>query len=701
MSYLADLELEGCLELAFVRSPYPHAEIGRIGAPALGARDLGLRPLVVEGRGLEARPWHPLPADRARYPGEAVAVVFAEDRYRAEDLAEQAEVELRPLEPEPPRRLFEADFESGEAGSVDACFARAAHIVEETFQAARQTPLPLECRGVAASFEGGRLTVWTSTQVPHLVRRGLARSLGLEEAAVRVLVPEVGGGFGLKAHLFAEELVAAALARRLGRPVRWLEDRRENLIASAHAHDTRVRLRAAFAAGGRLLAGDAEVTADAGAYSIYPFSASLEPMTCAATLFGPYSLEALRYRATGLSSHRCPVGAYRGVGMNAAVFATERLLDLAAAELGIDPLELRRRSAVTGFPLTTPAGRRLDSGDYLGLLRLLEPTYRRLRTQQRQARARGRLFGVGVCLFNEHSGTGGADYRRRGLTTLSGQDASRVRVLEGGRVQVSTSAASAGQGHAESYRAVAARELGLRPEQVDVVEGDTDLCPEGSGTFASRGAVGVLDSLVAALRVAAEQDLQPGTDVTRTADPTQVFPSGAHLAAVEVDPGTFHARVTRYLAVEDCGTPVEPRVVEGQVRGGVAMGIGNVLFERCAYDAGGQPLTASLLDYLVPLATDVPEVEMEHLESPSPATLLGSKGVGEAGTIGAWGAVANAVADAVAPLGARLTELPLRPGTIFAALGENVPSGASGDELDKARPSPSRPRKGWRDEERI
>jgi carbon-monoxide dehydrogenase large subunit len=669
--YLADLPLDAdALEVVFVRSPFAHAAIRSIQGAGATAQDLNLQPLSIEGDGLRPKPWHPLPVDRARYPGEPLAAVWAADRHQAEDRAEAVTMDLEPLPPEPPAILFERLYEAGD----QEAWSRVTHVLEATWRSARQSALPLETRGVVARWDANakRIELWTSTQVPHLVRTGVAAALRLPEEAIRVRVPDVGGGFGLKAHVFAEEIVLAALARQQERTLRWVEDRTENLMGGAHAHDTEIALRVAVDRDGRVLAVEADVTADVGAYSIYPLSASLEPMTAASTLFGPYAIEAIKYRARALSSHRCPVGAYRGVGMNAAVYATERMLDEVAAHLDQDPLVIRRRNLLRDLPRATLTGRRLDSGDYAALLDRLEETtaYSELRRRQAEARAQGRLFGVGIGLFNEHSGTGAADYRSRGITSIPGTDAARVRVLEGGRLLIHTSAADAGQGHAETYRGLAVRELGVRPEQVDVVEGDTDLCPPGSGTFASRGAVGVIESVVAGLRAAAERDLAPGTDITVTTQPEQVFPSGAHLAVVEVDPLTLVPIVTRYVAVEDCGVLLEPELVDGQVRGGVSMGIGNVLLEEHVYSEDGQPLTATLLDYLVPLAADVPPVEIHHLQTPSPRTVLGSKGVGEAGTIGAHGAVANAVADAVRPLGARLRRLPYSPSRIHEALQE-------------------------------
>jgi carbon-monoxide dehydrogenase large subunit len=483
------------------------------------------------------------------------------------------------------------------------------------------------------------------------------------------MVPHVGGGFGLKASLYPEEIAVAALARRLGRPVRWIEDRTENLLAGTHGHDTRVWVRVAVGQDGRVHAIDADIVTDVGAYSVWPGTAGVEPATAALSLFGPYALDAIRFRARALVSNRSPVGPCRGIGQNAAVFATEQMMEAIATELEVDPLELRRRNAVRDLPWTSPTARKLDSGDYLGLLGRLEQEsgYQELLRQRATARSQGRLVGIGISLFNEISASGSADYRRRGVTSLPGTDAARVVVTAEGRVEIYTSAADAGQGHADTYRTLAERELGLRPEEVEVIQGDTARCPDGSGTFISRGAVGVAASVVEALRTAAKQDLEPGTDVTHVHDPSQVYPCGAHLAVVEVDPVGLVPHLVRYVVVEDCGRVLVRDLVEGQVRGAVAMGIGEVLLEEHTYAEDGQLLTASLRHYLPPLAPDVPPVEIHHLESPSPDTALGSKGIGEAGTIGAFGAVANAVADAVAPFGAELTELPYSPQRIHAA----------------------------------
>jgi carbon-monoxide dehydrogenase large subunit len=371
--YLADLPLDAdALEVVFVRSPFAHAAIRSIQGAGAAAQDLNLQPLSIEGDGLCPKPWHPLPVDRARYPGEPLAAVWAADRHQAEDRAEAVTMDLEPLPPEPPAILFERLYEAGD----QEAWSRVTHVLEATWRSARQSALPLETRGVVARWDANakRIELWTSTQVPHLVRTGVAAALRLPEEAIRVRVPDVGGGFGLKAHVFAEEIVLAALARQQERTLRWVEDRTENLMGGAHAHDTEIALRVAVDRDGRVLAVEADVTADVGAYSIYPLSASLEPMTAASTLFGPYAIEAIKYRARALSSHRCPVGAYRGVGMNAAVYATERMLDEVAAHLDQDPLVIRRRNLLRDLPRATLTGRRLDSGDYAALLDRLEET---------------------------------------------------------------------------------------------------------------------------------------------------------------------------------------------------------------------------------------------------------------------------------------------------------------------------------------
>jgi aerobic carbon-monoxide dehydrogenase large subunit len=675
--FVGDLHAEGRVEVCFVRSALSHARVDRVDLrtrQGVTGVELGLRPIPLEAGGMVPVTWGPLALDRVRYAGEPVAMVWAEDRYTAEDLAESVVVDYSPLSVTTPIHDAAPDdvllSRVLDSGGVDDAMTAADLVVERTFRPARQSAVPLETRGVLAEHDAatGVTTIWTSTQLPHLVRRGIAHALGADEASVRVIVPNVGGGFGLKANLYAEEIALAALARRLRVPVRWIEDRTENLLSGTHAHDTQITVRVAANESGRLLAVDAAVRADVGAYSVWPTTAMPEAAVAAMSLFAPYVFPAYRVRIEAVATNKAPVGPCRGIGQNAAVFATERAMDLIASELGIDPVEVRRRNVVRDLGWTSPTGRKLDSGDYDALLSMVEPDYLRLRAVQAEARAAGRLFGVGIGVFNEISASGSEDYRARGVMSLPGTDAARAVVTEDGRIEVYTSAADAGQGHADAYRTLAAVELGLNPDRIDVIEGDSARCPAGSGTFISRGAVGVAACVLEVLRGVAKHDCAPGTDVTHVHDPTQVYPCGVHLAAVEMDPADLVPRVVHYLAVEDCGRIIDPEVVDGQVRGGVAMGIGEVLYEAHRYSPDGQLQTATLRDYHLPLTTTVPDIEVRHHESPTPATPLGTKGVGESGTIGAFGAVPNAVADALAELGVELTELPHTGEQIFATM---------------------------------
>lgn len=407
-----------------------------------------------------------------------------------------------------------------------------------------------------------------------------------------------------------------------------------------------------------------------GAYSVWPATAMPEAAVAAVSLFAPYVFPRFRVRIEALATYKAPVGPCRGIGQNAAVFATERTMDLIAGRLNLDPLEIRRRNVIRDLSWTNPAGRRLDSGDYDELLSMIEPDYARLRAWQAESMAAGRLAGIGLGVFNEISASGSEDYRRRGVTSLPGIDAARVVVSPEGRIEIYTSAADAGQGHADTYRSLAAVELGMSTDRIDVIEGDSALCPVGSGTFISRGAVGVAACVLEALRDVAKKDCAPGTEATHVHDPAQVYPSGVHLAAIEIDPDDLVPRVAHYVAAEDCGRILHREVVDGQIRGGVAMGIGEVLHEAHRYTPDGQLVTETLREYLLPLATTIPHIDVRHRESATAATPLGTKGVGEAGTIGSFGAVPNAVANALADLDVEVTDLPCTPERLFPGFGQ-------------------------------
>ena len=724
------------LALAFVRSPHAHARVRAVDPAAAralagvagvvtGADQRGLaRPLAprLAGEGFTPSEWPALADAEVCYVGQAVAVVAAETAYVAADAGElvRVEYEARPAVATVDQALagdgvvFRRAYRHGD---VDAVFAGAATVLRERFSHGRCAAAPLEPRGVLADWDGDTLTVWASTQIPSVLRSALAAALGLAETRVRVVAPDVGGGFGLKTHVFPEELAVAAVARLLGRPVKWIEQRREQLTAAAHAREQRIDVELAADAAGVVRGLRARVVSDAGAYHIYPLTAALEPLGSAAILPGPYRVEVYEYEALAVRTHKPPLGAYRGVGMTMGAFVMERMLDLLAERLALDPAEVRRRNFVPreAYPFVSASGMTYDSGDYPKALEqaLALAGYDALRREQQAARAAGRLLGVGVACYTEYTGMGSEVFRRRGMQDVRGVESATVTMDPDGSVRCATSFPSQGQGHATTIAQVVADRLGVALERVRLVPADTAVVPPGSGTFGSRGAVSIggtvavaadrvrarLQALAAHLLEAAAADVVvederahvrgfperavplaelarlayspprgglpadvgPGLSATVSFDPPGPTFSGAvHVALVEVDRATGRASVRRYVVVEDCGPVVNPTIVEGQIHGAVAQGLGEALLESIVYDGDGQLLTATLKDYALPKAADVPSFEIGHLETPSPLTPGGVKGMGEGGTIGAPAALANAVADAVRPLGGRVTGLPIR-----------------------------------------
>ena len=745
--YLDDIHLAGMLHAAFVRSPHAHARIVQVdsgrarGAPGVAAVLSGpelvgqVEPLQahLEAPDFRPTPWPALAGPHVRFVGEVVAVLGAEDPALAADGAELVEVEYDPL---PALAAIDAALAPGapllhaglagnvllerryRTGDVEGAFRDAAVVIRETFSHARCSASPLEPRGLIVRWEGDSLTVWMGTQVPHIVRSALARAFRLAEHRVRVIVPDTGGGFGQKMHVLPEELAVVALARPAGRPVKWVETRRENLAAAAQAREERVEVEAAADAAGVLLGLRARVLSDAGAYHIYPLTAALEPLGTAAILPGPYLTPAYAYEAVAVATNKPPLGAYRGVGMTMGAFVMERTLDLVAARLGLDPSETRRRNLIprAAYPFTSASGFVYDSGDYpKALEQALElGGYARLRAEQEQARARGRLLGIGLSCYTEYTGMGADTYRQRGMVHIPGPEAATVKLDPDGGVRCFLSFPSQGQGHATTAAQIVADQLGVVLERVVVLQPDTSASPPGSGTFASRGAVaqmGAVDQAAAVLRrkvltIAAglmeagpldielaggrarvrgmpdraveiaeiarlahapplgglPDGLEPGLEATSFFDPPGPTFSGAvHLASVELDAGTGRVTVRDYVVVEDCGPVINPLIVEGQIHGAVAQGIGEALAERLVYDESGQLLTGTLMEYALPAAADLPCFVIGHLETPSPLTPGGFKGMGEGGTIGAPAAIANAVADALAPLGVSVTSLPILP----------------------------------------
>lgn len=721
-----------------MRSPHAHARVRGVDlararcAPgvtaALSGRDAAwIAPFAprLESEGFWPTTWPPLAPERVRFVGEPVAALCAESPALAADACELVDVEYEPLPalasldaalaPEAPRLHDEVPgnvlFRRHRThGDVDGAFARAHLVLRETFGHGRCSASPLEGRGMVAAWEGERLTVWSGTQAPHIFRTALARAFHLPEAQVRVIVPDTGGGFGQKMHVLPEDVAVAALARVAGRPVKWIETRRENLAAAAQAREGRVEIEAAVDARGALLALRARVSADNGAYHIHPLTAALEPPGTASILPGPYRTPAYAWEALAVATNKPPLGAYRGVGMTMGAFVMERTLDLLAHRLGLDPAEIRRRNLIAreAYPFTSASGFVYDSGDYPRALAMaLELAgYEGLKGERDAARAAGRLLGVGLSCYTEYTGMGSSTYRERGMVEVPGPESARLSLGVDGTVHCRLSFSSQGQGHATTAAQIVADGLGVPLGQVVVSQPDTDETPAGSGTFASRGAIaqhgtagaaavtlkakildvaaGLLEASAADLvvegaRIAVRGMPDRGVTLAEVAGavgpsrleaiegadlPGPTFSGAVHVASVEVDADTGRVTVRRYVVVEDCGPVINPMIVEGQIHGAVAQGIGEALGEQLVYDEAGQLLTGSLMDYALPTAGDLPSFTLGHLETPSPLTPGGHKGMGEGGTIGAPAAIANAVADAVRPLGIDVTSLPIAPETL-------------------------------------
>jgi carbon-monoxide dehydrogenase large subunit len=738
--FVDDLSPPGTLDAVFLRSPVAHARIVGVNldsaraahavAGAFAAADAGLPPLVSPCETPNSfSPPRPILAEGVvRFVGEPIAVVVADSRYAAEDALDELWPDLDPLEAViDPRRALEDDaprlhdhpsnvyVESRvEAGDVDEAFTNAALVVEREFRHPRSAAVPIEPRGLVAEPDGDGVRIWASTQGPHKLRLAVAETLGLALERVRVVCSDVGGGFGQKAHVYPEELVVAWLAVQLGRPVKWIEDRSENLLASSHARDQRLRVRAAADAAGRLLALDVEQLVDQGAYGTYPHGPTLEAHTTPGLLPGPYRLAAYRAHARAVATNKCPQGAYRGVGFAVSAWVHERVMDVLAAQLGLDRAEVRRRNLLRSdeLPYTSVTNQRYDSGDYHRALELALDGigYERLAEERRRARAAGRLVGIGFSCYVEPTGLNSRVFERRGMVGIEGYDGAHVALDREGRATVWTTTPAIGQGSDTTFAQVVADRLGLEPDQVRVARSDTAVGGlRGTGTFASRSAVSAggavveageelrrrlvddagerLETSVADLRLsrgAVHVAGSPSTAVTLAElagdapegryavsaqfDPPAVAYSYAtHACEVEVDAETGGVSIRRYVVAEDCGRVINPVIVEGQTHGATAQGIACALYEEIAYDAEGQLQTGSLMDYLVPTAGEVPSLEIRHLETPAPHTAGGVKGMAEGGTIGAPGAVANAVADA---LGVELNELPLTPEVVRAAAAQ-------------------------------
>ena len=742
--FVADVPAPAALHVAILRSPHAHARIRRIDlgearrAPgvvcAVTAVDLGAAnapfPLLVPNPALRAYMPRGLVEEVARYVGEPVAAVVAASRYAAEDALERMVVEYEPLPAAlDPRRALDrgAPLVHPEAGTNLACrlvqrvgdpeaaFREVAHIFRERLFVSRGGGAALETRGLLAVPDGrdGRLTLWASTQVPHLLRQVLAGLLGMAEHGLRVIAPDVGGGFGPKAMAYPEDLLVPWLALRLNRPVRWVEDRTEDLLSTVQEREQFHEVEVAVRENGTILAVRDRFLADAGAYA--PWGVVV-PYLTATTLPGPYKVPHYEVEMTIAYTHRVPVAVVRGAGRPQAVYVMERMMDRVAEGLGLDPAEVRLRNFIQPheFPynvgLVFRDGSPLvyDTGDYPACLRkaLEMADYHAFREAQARLRGTGRYLGIGIACYVEGTGLGPFE-------------GASIRVDTQGKVLLVTGACPQGQGHETTLAQLCAEALGVPMDDVRVVTGDTEAIPFGVGTFASRvaavasGAVMTAGQQVRekAIRLAAQvleargDDVvledgrlyvrgapgravrlgevvaaalgrpgftlrgadEPGLQATAYFHPSaSTYSNGANVAIVEVDPDTGDVTILRYLVVHDCGRVVNPLLVEGQVVGGVAHGIGNALYEDVPFGENGQPLAATFMDYLLPTAAEVPLMEVEHIETPTPLNPAGVKGAGESGTIPAPAAIAAAVEDALRPLGVRITSLPLNPEKIRA-----------------------------------
>lgn len=761
--YVSDVAPPGTLHAAFLRSPHAHARIGAIDVAAALALP-GVEAVYVasdlEGvaRPLRASSSSPgyhecdtpiLATGKVRMNGEAVALVLAESRYVAEDAAQRVSVEWEPLQPllsmddaladgapdihdEVPGNLFNRFGNA--TGEVEVAFEQADEVIELEIRQQRYCAVAMEGRVAVASYDPAtkELTAWLSSQVPHLARTGLARHLDMPENKVRVISPDMGGGFGAKCVLYPEDVAVAAAAKLSGRPVRWVSDRVEDLQATSHGREQTHGIRAAASSDGRVLAVTADIRSSNGAYAPWPFTAALDSGQASENVTGPYAIDSYAREVRAVVTNKAPLAPYRGVGRVIACLSMERVMDEVAWRLGLDPLEVRRRNLVREFPHTTATGLRFESGDYLRMIDILEETtdWHRVRADDEAHRAAGRHRGIGVGFAVEQSAYGPQALAKRQMEMTFGYDTAALRVEPDGRVRVAVGLHNHGQGHETTFAQITADELGIAPDDVEVVYGDTASVPYGLGTWASRSTVCCGGATILAARDVREKALalaadmlevsaadlelaggfasvrgtpsrrvpfaaiakranhephllppgvEPGLDATRRFSPPEpgTFSSAVHSAHVELDPLTGAVEILDYVVVEDCGTMVNPVIVEGQIRGGIAQGVGGALLEELVYDDAGTLVTASLMDYLLPSAIEVPHIEIRHIESPAPGVPGGFKGMGEGGAVMAPAAIVAAVNDALRPLGLVANHTPLTPEWVLGAFAAAAEEGAA------------------------
>jgi aerobic carbon-monoxide dehydrogenase large subunit len=739
-AYVDDLrvpELTGAGRVTFVRSPLGHARITGIDASAalaapgvvavLSIADIDdLPPPPAEGAPSETVPlplgglWHEplLAVDRVRFVGETVAMVITDDAYQGEDAAELVSVDYEPLPPVvgPDAALAGESLLFPDAGTNvavtasspagPAAFDGCEVVVERTIANQRLAPIPMEGRAAAARWADGRLTLWVSTQNAQICRFMLAGAMGMDPDAIRVVAPDVGGGFGAKVGLDRDSILVAWAAKHTGRALRWAETRSENLTCMTHGRAQRQTVKIGGTRDGRVLAYRLEIVQDTGAY---PRMTGFLPFLTSLMALGPYDIPHVETAYQVVVTNTTPIYAYRGAGRPEATAAIERAIDLFAAEIGMDPAQVRRRNLIPPdkFPYQSPCGATYDTGDYIGALDkvLAGAGYAELRAEQARRRERGDVVQLGI---------GVASYVEITAADANAGETARVEVHADGTATVYTGSSAHGQGHHTAWAMLVQDDLGIPMDKVTVLHGDTDLIPLGTGTYASRSlqlggvavhraALGVRDQarrLAATLMEASEADLELDTarglwqvrgdpasgrtwaDVAGRAgadglaasvnytEGAPTFPFGSHVAVAEVDTETGKATLVRHVTVDDAGTVLNPVLAEGQRHGGIAQGVAQALLEEVVYDADANPLTGSLADYAAITATELPSFELLASETPATANPLGFKGIGEAGTIGATPATQNAVIDAVSHLGVRHIDMPTTPARVWAAISE-------------------------------
>jgi carbon-monoxide dehydrogenase large subunit len=751
--YVDDVPLQGTLHAAFFRSPYAHARIRSLDVEAaknhpgvvtvLTGNDLlgkvGTIPCGATGPGMKVPVNHALAVGKIGFVGQPVAVVVADSPYTAQDAIDriQMDVEVLPAvvdpeqaaQPGAPRVHDEFDDNvmfhvfgpaptpaDKPTGVTDELFRQADKVVSLKITQQRLVPMSMEGRGVLANYDRGRgkLTVWASTQIPHLMRTLLAGTMGMPEHKIQVIAPDVGGGFGAKIQLYPEELIVPYLARQLGKPVKWVEKRREHFTSTIHGRGLVEYFDAAVKNDGTLLAVKCKAYCDMGAYLqlLTPAIPGLGLILMA----GAYDAKAIEYEQIAVFTNKVATDAYRGAGRPEAAYAIERLMDVIARELNLDAAEVRRKNFIKDFAKPTPAGLMYDSGNYAPTLEkaLQLVGYEELRAEQQRLRQQGRYLGIGLSSYIEICGIGPSFLLPPGV---GGWESCTIRVEPTGMVSVLTGVSPHGQGNETTFAQIVADELGIPIEHIEVIHGDTDVVSYGIGTFGSRSlAVGGAALMMSVGKVkdkakqlaahmldarpedvtfgsgeiyvtanperkktfaevafaatdfawqgpgSAPAGIEPGLEATSRFEPSNAtFPFGTHICVVEVDAETGEVELKRFLAVDDCGNVINPLIVDGQVHGGVAQGLGQTLYEEVVYDENGQLLTGSLMDYAMPKAHMLPTMETDRTITPTPVNPLGAKGCGEAGTIGAGPAVANAIIDALAPFGVTHLEMPFKP----------------------------------------